>query len=130
MSQYTYLGPTNGLQFDPKSDVNDLSTQFQGTGLNETDVQYLPSYVDTITDCLELIYINVKDYAFSDDGRAASACTRDELFPIGPSPAFDNPFQPSVDALRDCLEAICTPLTLNPDLAGIGVSLPGAFSCN
>lgn len=139
MGQYTYLGPNNELQYDTTINTEGLLSPFQGTGLNESDVQYLPSYTDTISDCFERIYVNAKKFTFSDDGRAASACTRDELFPLAPStspsdPSGDSPtygladaaFKPTIDALKDCLDATCSPLTLNPDLAGIGVSLIGA----
>ncbi len=133
MAQYTFLGPNKDLQYEPAENMDSLLSSFEGTGLNESDVQHLPSYSDTISDCLGRIYVNVKRFSFADDGRVASACTRDELFPLASLetdvPSYnlsDDAFHPTIIALRDCLDATCSPLTLNPDLAGIGVSLIGA----
>lgn len=61
----------------------------------------------------------MKEYSFFDDGQVAVACTRNDLFPLG---AGGGPVDSIMRALQDCLDAICIPLTLNPDFAGIGVS--------
>ena len=111
--------------FDP--DLLHLMPAFASYGLVPSIYQYTASYADTISDCLEFIYLNIKEWSFSDNGDTAAACTRDDLFPLlTPDPVFlttqaqeDNS---TIQALQDCLKSICSPLTMNPDLAGIGVS--------
>ena len=101
------LGPTNSTNAS-----SDLLTPFQPLNLNASDYQNASVYADIISNCLQDIYQNVKQFTFAaDDGITLAACTRHELFPVGPGN----------NSLNDCLQGICSPLTLNPDLAGIGV---------
>ena len=102
--------------FDP--DLLQLMSTFANFGLVPGIYQYTTSYADTISDCLEFIYRNIKEWSFSDNGDTAAACTRNDLFPI----LTPGPVNSTTQALADCLNAICSPLTMNPDLAGIGVS--------
>lgn len=67
-----------------------------------------------------LLYYNAKFFTYADDGTTIAACTREELFPLGSN---TNTSAPITSALQTCLSAICAPITLNPDLAGIGVRL-------
>ena len=102
--------------FDP--DLLQLMQTFANVGLIPSIYQYTASYAETISDCLQFIYRNIKEYSFSDNGDTAVACTRNDLFQF----LNPGPFNSTTQALQDCLKSICSPLTLNPDLAGIGVS--------
>ena len=102
--------------FDP--DFLQLKPAFADVGLVPSMYQYTASYADTISDCLEFIYHNSKEWSFSDDGNTVAACTRNDLFPF----LTPGPVTSTTQALEDCLKSICSPLTMNPDLAGIGVS--------
>jgi len=111
-----YSDPNKTVDWTNNTVAEYIDEFFPGTGLNLGDFQNAAinasMYADTISNCLEDMYNNVKDWSFSDNGFTPAACTRQELFPIGPGNS----------SLKDCLQAICSPLTLNPDLAGIGVS--------
>ena len=100
------------------SDLLQLMPIFENFGLVPSIYQYTTSYADTISDCLEFFYRNIKEWSFSDNGDTAAACTRNDLFPI----LTQGPIGSTTQALEDCLKSICSPVTLNPDLAGIGVS--------
>lgn len=100
------LGPSN------VSVAQSLSSAFQSGDLTTSDFQSVPIYADTISGCFQSIYINVKMFSFADNGMVPEACTRQDLFPI----------EGSENSLNDCVKAICSPLTMDPDLAGIGVS--------
>ena len=88
---------------------------FERFDLNTSNFRNASIYADTISNCFQSIYTNVKEYSFDDDGndKIATACTRQVLFPAAGSNS----------SVKDCLGAICSPLTLDPDLAGIGVSV-------
>ncbi|KAM0805355.1 hypothetical protein BDR22DRAFT_394050 [Usnea florida] len=101
--------------FDP--DPLNLMPAFASHGLVPSIYQYTASYADTISDCLGFIYHNIKEWSFADNGDTAAACTRNDLFPI----LTQGPVSSTIRALDDCLNSICSPLTMNPDLAGIGV---------
>ena len=125
----TIVGANGNLSanesYDPfKPDFSQLTQTFKTFGLIPSDFQYTASYADIISNCLEFIYRNVKEWSFSDNGNTAAACTRNELFPLLTS----GPINSTTRALKDCLKSICSPLTLNPDLAGIGVSPSDALS--
>ena len=92
---------------------------FEGVNLTNDTFKYASSYAALISDCMEIIYLNVKENSFSDDGQVPSACTKEQLFPLG---SAEDAVQYPTKALGDCIDSICSPLTLNPDLAGIGVS--------
>ena len=78
----------------------ELFFPFQRLDLNESDFQNASLYADTISDCFESIYINVKRFSFADDGNTPAACTRHDLFPLSGSG----------NSLQDCVQAICSPL--------------------
>lgn len=120
VSAFTYLGPNNTLVPNNDSHLDHLTSPAPWKELISNEAQYAPLYADVIGDCLEVVYYNIKEYSFSDDGHVAAACTRDQLFPFGSN---SNDTHTTTSALGDCLNEICSPLTLNPDLAGVGVSL-------
>lgn len=119
MSSLTHMDHNNTLQYSAIDKVAKYTALFAEVGLTEDDNLYLPSYVDTISNCLELIYINVKAFSYSDDQKSPEACNGNLLFSNDLTKAK---FTPDLRPARDCLDATCAPLTLNPDLAGIGVS--------
>ena len=56
------------------------------------------------------------------------ACTKNGVFPYSPNASLPDPdangdLDYTLSPLNDCLDEICAPMTLNPDLAGIGESL-------
>lgn len=101
------LSPTN------HDNWSSLISAFEPLGLGTYHYQDASTYADTISNCFEFIYLNVKQYSYADDGKIPAACTRSDLFPVNSS----------YTSLNDCLTEICSPLTLDPDLAGIGVSI-------
>ena len=123
LSSYTFFGPNNSLLVNGNGDWAGLSSPFDNVGLSLDVLDYATAYADTISTCFQLLYYNAKFFTYSDDGTTTTACTREVLFPLGSN---TNTSTPITSALQTCLEAICSPITLNPDLAGIGVRL---FSC-
>lgn len=109
----------------------DLLSAFADVGLDAEDPTYFQSvvnYADIISPCFLYLYQNVKAWKVADDGLVPSACTKNRLFPYLPGSnitydSADINFNYSVNALYDCLIDICSPVPLNPELAGIGVSL-------
>lgn len=120
LSASTVSDSDNILKFNNNSDFTNHLVLFAGTGLNSSVFQYAPLYAGLISDCFEVIYTNVKRLSYADNGQVPSACTKSQLFPLGSN---DNSTFYIIDALKDCIDLICSPLTLNPDLAGVGVSL-------
>lgn len=124
LSAYTVFGPNNSLLSNDNNRSTDLLGPFEGVGLGLHVLEYATSYADIISTCFQLLYFNAKFFTYSDDGSTVAACTREVLFPLGSN---TNSTAPAVSALQECLEAICSPITLNPDLAGIGVGLQSNF---
>ena len=60
-----------------------LSSAFNNFSLSAGDLYSVSSYADTISNCFQLIYTNVKHFSYADDGRVPAACTRQGLFPVG-----------------------------------------------
>ena len=118
LSGYTSFGPNNSLLPNEDHDSTDLFDLFHEVGLGLGAIEYATSFADIISTCFQLLYYNAKFLTYSDDGTTVAACTREVLFPLGSN---TNTTTPSTSALEECLEAICSPITLNPDLAGIGV---------
>ena len=125
LSAYTVFGPDDTLL--PNQDVKSLALfeQFEEVGLDQQSLKYATAYADTISTCFQLLYYNAKFFTYADDGTTIAACTREVLFPLGSN---TNTSAPVTAALQTCLEAICSPITLNPDLAGVGVSFPSRSS--
>ena len=121
LSSYTAFGPNNSLVANNNENSTDLFNQFSELGLDLSVLDYATSYADTISTCFQLLYYNAKFFTYSDDGTTVEACTREVLFPLGSN---TNSSTPITSALQTCLSAICSPITLNPDLAGIGVRIP------
>ena len=97
----------------------DLAQTFANFVMGSRIYRYIASVADTVSNCLGFIYRNVKEWSFSDNGNTASACTRNDLFPLLNPGSVNSTTQ----ALKNCWNSIYSPLTLNPHLADIGVSL-------
>ena len=118
LSAYTAFGPNNTLVPNDDKESIDLFNRFGDVGLGIGVIEYATAYADIISTCFQLLYYNARFFTYSDDGSTIGACTREVLFPLGSNM---NSSTPIISALQTCLAAICSPITLNPDLAGIGV---------
>ena len=112
----------------------DLLSSFANVGLDAHDPEYFQStviYADVISACFVLLDQDVKAWKSADDKSVSSACTKNGLFPYPPgsnksimsNSSADGYIVASAGALDSCLADICSPVALNPELAGIGVSL-------
>lgn len=119
ISAYTTIGPGNYLVPNCNNQSTHLLKQFQELGFNDDVHEQALAVADSISSRLQLLYFDAKFLTSSNDGSTPLACTRSILFPLGSN---SNSTDHTLQALRTCLQAICSPVTLNPDLAGIGVS--------
>lgn len=119
LSAYTEFDSDHALTLNHNPPPVSLYNQFKKVGLDLGLIEYALSYADTISSCLQLFYYNAKFFTHADDGTTTTACTREVLFPLGSN---RNTSTPTTKALQECIQSICSPITLNPDLAGIGVS--------
>ena len=114
--------------------VADVFEHFQAVGLDSSVLPYTQSYAGTISSCFLETYVGVNAWSvYDDDDVVPSRCRVDSIFPslallpqLGEDRKISNQtFEISIDlALRSlgkCLAALCSPRTLNPDIAGIGV---------
>ena len=101
------------------SSIDALLAPFAAIGLSN-DQSLAIATRNVIGNCFSALYALTRSGSSQDDGRVIANCTTDSLFPalfLG-----DNITAP----LGDCLDAICSPKTLNPDLGGIGVDRTSA----
>lgn len=106
----------------------DLLSSFADVGLDADDPEYFQSaigYADIMSACFVYLYQITR----KDDGLVSGACTKNWLFPYSldttflmPNNSVDVNFNHSTTALSSCLSEMCSPVTLNPELAGVGVS--------
>lgn len=138
----TYIGPGNSIlppnNYSNPFDVFAMQdeviegidpTLFEPIGLNLNNAD-TPSYADIISGCLMDIYITVNVNASNVKDTVPSACTKNKLFPLltnesWTSPQFSSLLEDELQhvpySIRDCIDAICSPRTVNSDVAGIGV---------
>ncbi len=119
ISAYTTIGPENCLVSNNNDKSTHLLEQFQELGFNGDVHEQALAVADSISWRLQLLHYDAKFLTSSNDGTTPVACTRNILFPLGSN---SNSTNHTLQALRSCLQTICSPVTLNPDLAGIGVS--------
>ena len=119
ISAYTTIGPENYLVPNSNEQSILLLERFRGLGFNGAIHEHALAVADSISLRLQLLHFDAKFLTSSNDGMTPVACTRSKLFPLGSN---SNSTNHTSQALRSCLQAICSPITLNPDLAGIGVS--------
>lgn len=120
VSAATYQGPDSSLVLDDNGTFAPLLEPFQAVGLDESVVQYAPSYADNISACLVDTYVSAKKGSSAEEGAVPTDCTRNNLFVFGSGPGLVNS---TLTSLRSCLDQICSAVTLNTDLTGIGVRL-------
>ena len=107
----------------------DLLSSFADVGLDADDPEYFQSavgYADIISTCFVYLYQTTR----RDDGFVSGSCTKNWLFPysrwssmVMPNSSADANFNHSAITLAECLVELCSPVALNPELAGVGVSL-------
>ena len=145
-SSLVYAYNFDGSAPDPNHYIEDapvdLLSSFANVGLDADDPEYFQwsvSYADVMSACFVYLYQNVKAWKSADDGLVFDACTKSALFPNSPSSnrsilsnssadAYmvqyaDASIVDTADTIRDCLVDICSPVALNPELTGVGVSL-------
>ena len=116
----------------PEKAPMDLLKSFANVGLDVQDPEYSQwaiSYADVMSSCFVYLYQNVKAWKSADDGLVSGACTKNGLFPYSTgsnlsSSGADVNFNHSASAVHTCLADICSPVALNPEFAGVGVSCP------
>ena len=109
----------------------DMLNSFANVGLDAHDPEYFQSavsYADVMSACFIYLYQNVKAWKAADDGLVSGACTKNGLFPYSPGSNMTDSsaevnFNHSANAVYNCLVDICSTVSLNPELAGVGVSL-------
>lgn len=118
--------PDNNLFIEKAPE--DLLDSFANVGLDAYDPEYFESaesYADVMSACFVYIYQSVKTVKSANDGLVSGACTKNGLFPYTPGLyiGVQDAFYYSTTALDTCLVDICSPVALNPEFAGVGVSL-------
>lgn len=98
-----------------------LLEQFVLLGLDRRDANYAADVRDTVASCLSFLYNQIMSVTYMGIASFASACAEQELFTYFRLAYRDA--QIPTSSFRDCIDAICSPRTLNPDPGGIGVSL-------
>ena len=87
---------------------------YQGLGLKGNDYEFATAVQGKIADCM-----NEVDYGLPTGYNTDySKCNRDTIFGGWPRPGPSYGFGATI---RPCLDDICSPKTLNPDVGGIGV---------
>ena len=128
-SSLTLLPPPNSndsslaLFTDRVDNITAVLDAFSHMGLNHSDAKYTFSVRDNVASSLSILYTQVMSGTYLGEGSIPISCSEQELFPR----EYGN-WAPT-KALQDCLDAICSPGTLNPDFGGIGVSLCALLSC-
>ena len=133
-STLVYAYNFNGSGPDPRRFIEkapeDLLDSFANVGLDAYDPEYFQwagSYADVMSPCFVYVYQNVKAWRSADAYFVPGSCTRNGLFPYSSSSNLSNSsadvnFNRSASALHACLTDLCSPVALDPELAGVGVS--------
>jgi len=121
IASHYYAAPTarNDLSQADDSGIalyNERLGPFDDVGLDSDSLRILSNVAEAIASCFASLYLFSRYPSVADDGNVAVECTQDILF----SPPVDS-FGWEVSAIAGCLGKICSPRTLNPDIAGVGV---------
>ncbi len=108
------------------ADAEAFLKQYEPLGLELSVYQYAPRYADLIGSCFTWLYSVRFLNSYLNDGTVSLYCTKSGIFWSG---ARNEELRGGTsalavttgEALTGCLDAICAPFSLNPDLAGIGV---------
>lgn len=106
----------------PSDEAMQYLEQYEATGLDSRVFKYASSFLDIVGNCFMVIYLDRFQNTYLDDGSVHESCTRTGLFP-GSNVQGDVASLATYTGktLQSCLDALCAPVPLNPDLAGIGV---------
>ena len=104
----------------PRDRVNSLLQRFEPLGLDASNATYAYSARGAVSNSLSTIYdVTTLQVSYRGDTARGIACSQQMLFPIlAHTFSTDLPYR-----LSQCVDAICSRRTLNPDLGGVGVSL-------
>ena len=97
-----------------------LLDPFRAVGLNRTDALDISAVKETFGSCFSAIYALSRLGTIEADGSIAASCISNNLFPNDLS---NSSVHNTTGSIANCVDAICTPATLNPDIGGIGVYL-------
>ena len=97
-----------------------LLNPFRAIGLNRTDALDISAVKESFGSCFSAIYALSRLGTTEADGSIAASCTSNNLFP---SDLSNSSVHNTTGSIANCVDAICTPATLNPDIGGIGVYL-------
>ena len=135
-STLVYAFNSNGSGIDPNRYPGrasaDLLNSFAIVGLDAHDPEYFQwavTYTDVMSACFVYLYQNVKAWKSADDNLVSGACTKNGIFPYTAYPnnySDDSTYayiSQTRGAINNCLIDICSPVALNPELAGVGVIL-------
>lgn len=117
-------GPNHTIIINDKS-IQDEIIAYEAVGLNASDYHLAPESADIISTWLAYMYTSVVSFSFLDDHKVKLECTRAKMFPgmFSTTGYSTGSFEDGRAALATCLDSLCSPITLNPELAGIGVSV-------
>lgn len=108
----TYVNPS--LFPETRSFMN----HFDSLGLDAADSAYGFMTMNAVSRTLSHVEQRTRMATYQAEPSSAGACNQQFLFPLIATVINDDLSKP----LRDCVDAICTPRSLNPDLGGVGVS--------
>ena len=119
LNQYTLTRNPLGTYNDSHAFYVPLLARFNDVGLNSTDQDYGFVARNAVSAAMTWLQQITKIQTYRGNLLLEGACSEQALFPYA-LPSF-NPDLPR--HLRDCVDAICAPRTLDPDLGGIGVRM-------
>ena len=118
----------NAADKDALIDYNLSLSSFDAVGLNSSAVGSISNITEIVASCFAALYLARSSNTFAADGTVALACTEDNLFPLNNNPGhevdpsvFQSWEETTLSGITACLERICSPRTLDPDIAGVGV---------
>lgn len=120
-SSLTMLDYYNALMnSEPSDQVQALLQSFGQVGLDASNATYAYAARNAVSTCMGTLDEVTRVRSYQGDASFRGACSEQMLFPSLSLELSTNLSMP----LQACVDAICSPRTLNPDLGGIGVSDP------
>ena len=119
LDAYTLARNPIGSYDDSHDQYVALLGRFSNLGLKANDVAYALAARNAVSATMTVLQKITNIQTFRGDSLLEGACSEQALFP---SATFG--FNTDLPQhLRDCVNAICAPRSLNPDLGGIGVRI-------
>ena len=119
-----YKQGLTSLTFDGSTDINWAS--LTPSAFNSTSFELVQNTANLVCTAFEQIYVALVGAYSQSSYLVPQACDVQTLFPLDanvhPQDNFDLG-KTMADSLHSCISQICSPATLNTDLAGIGVSI-------